>query len=216
MIPAILSAQQKSVEQMMTALRDLITRARSGRLRSSEITEGTVTVTNLCDLGVETVYGVIYPPQVALIGLVKIVEEALGRTRHARREAGTDSGISRGPPRYRRPSRRSVSASAGWPAAGAREVRTEAEIRQAIFDTLRKIAPEADPRQIRADENLREALDIDSFDFLSVLIGLHERLGVEIPEGDYGQLASVSALEQYLSRKLARSSTIRALGSLAQ
>jgi pyruvate dehydrogenase E2 component (dihydrolipoamide acetyltransferase) len=74
MIPAILSAQQKSVESMMAALRDLITRTRAGRLRSSEITEGTITVTNLGDLGVETVYGVIYPPQVALVGFGKIVE----------------------------------------------------------------------------------------------------------------------------------------------
>lgn len=74
MIPAILCAQKKSVEDLMAALRDLITRARSGRLRSSEITEGTITVTNLGDLGVETVFGVIYPPQVALVGLGKIVE----------------------------------------------------------------------------------------------------------------------------------------------
>jgi pyruvate dehydrogenase E2 component (dihydrolipoamide acetyltransferase) len=74
MIPAILSAHQKSVEELMAALRDLITRARSGRLRSSEITEGTITVTNLGDLGVETVYGVIYPPQVALVGFGKITE----------------------------------------------------------------------------------------------------------------------------------------------
>jgi acyl carrier protein len=79
---------------------------------------------------------------------------------------------------------------------------TETEIRQAIVDTLHQIAPEADPRQIREDENLREALDIDSFDFLNVLIGLHERLGVEIPEADYGQLTTLSALVQYLSRKL--------------
>jgi pyruvate dehydrogenase E2 component (dihydrolipoamide acetyltransferase) len=74
MIPAILSADQKSVVEMMAALRDLITRARCGRLRSSEITEGTITVTNLGDLGVETVYGVIYPPQVALVGFGKIME----------------------------------------------------------------------------------------------------------------------------------------------
>jgi pyruvate dehydrogenase E2 component (dihydrolipoamide acetyltransferase) len=73
-IPAILSAQQKSVEDLMAALGDLITRARSGRLRSSEITQGTITVTNLGDLGVESVYGVIYPPQVALVGFGKIVE----------------------------------------------------------------------------------------------------------------------------------------------
>jgi acyl carrier protein len=79
---------------------------------------------------------------------------------------------------------------------------TETEIRQAIFDALHQIAPEADPQQIRADENLREALDIDSFDFLNVLIGLHERLGVEIPEADYGQLTTLSGIVQYLSRKL--------------
>ena len=59
----------------MAALRDVITRARSGRLRSSEITEGTMTVTNLGDLGVETVYGVVYPPQVALVGFGKIMEQ---------------------------------------------------------------------------------------------------------------------------------------------
>jgi acyl carrier protein len=83
---------------------------------------------------------------------------------------------------------------------------TETEIRQAIFDSLRQIAPEADPQTIRPDENLREALDIDSFDFLNLLIGLHERLGVQIPEGDYSQLTTLSALVQYLSLKLASGS----------
>ena len=80
---------------------------------------------------------------------------------------------------------------------------TESEIQQVIFDGLRKIAPEAAPRQLRSAENLREALDIDSFDFLNFLIGLHERLGVEIPEADYGRLTTMSALVQYLSLKLA-------------
>jgi len=79
---------------------------------------------------------------------------------------------------------------------------TETEIRQAIFDSLRKIAPEADAQKIQPDENLREALDIDSFDFLNLLIGLHQRLGVEIPEGDYGQLTTLSALVRYLSQRL--------------
>ena len=58
----------------MAAMSDLIQRTRAGRLRSSEITDGTVTVTNLGDRGVETVFGVIYPPQVALVGFGKIVE----------------------------------------------------------------------------------------------------------------------------------------------
>ncbi|MBZ5674986.1 MAG: acyl carrier protein [Acidobacteriia bacterium] len=79
---------------------------------------------------------------------------------------------------------------------------TESEIQSAIFDGLRKIAPETDPQQLKPTENLREALDIDSFDFLNFLIGLHERLGVEIPEADYGRLTTLSALVQYLSKKL--------------
>jgi pyruvate dehydrogenase E2 component (dihydrolipoamide acetyltransferase) len=72
--PAIHDANSKSVAELMAALGDLIQRARSGALRSSELTDATVTVTNLGEQGVESVYGVIYPPQVALIGLGKVVE----------------------------------------------------------------------------------------------------------------------------------------------
>jgi len=74
MIPAIHSADKLPLEELMAALREVITRARAGRLRSSDITDSTITVTNLGDLGVETVYGVIYPPQVALVGFGKIME----------------------------------------------------------------------------------------------------------------------------------------------
>jgi len=76
---------------------------------------------------------------------------------------------------------------------------TESEIRQAISQALRKIAPEADLDQVGPNENLREALDIDSFDFLNFLIGLHQRLGVEIPEADYGKLTTLSDLVRYLT-----------------
>jgi pyruvate dehydrogenase E2 component (dihydrolipoamide acetyltransferase) len=72
--PAILNADKKNVDELMAAVGDLIVRAREGHLRSSEISEGTITVTNLGDLGVETVYGVIYPPQVALVGFGRIQE----------------------------------------------------------------------------------------------------------------------------------------------
>ena len=78
---------------------------------------------------------------------------------------------------------------------------TEAEIRQAISEALKKIAPEADLQRVSPEENLREALDIDSFDFLNLLIALHGKLGVEIPEADYGQLTTLSALVRYLSKK---------------
>ena len=72
--PAIHHADLKSPEELMEALRDLITRTRAGKLRSSEMTDSTITVTSLGDLGVETVYGVIYPPQVAIVGLGKIMD----------------------------------------------------------------------------------------------------------------------------------------------
>ncbi len=72
--PALLHAGEMDLTQTMEALGDLISRTRSGKLRSSELTQQTVTVTNLGDLGVQSVYGVIYPPQVALIGLGKIID----------------------------------------------------------------------------------------------------------------------------------------------
>jgi pyruvate dehydrogenase E2 component (dihydrolipoamide acetyltransferase) len=72
--PAILEANHKDLDQLMAALSDLIARAREGHLRSSEIAEGTITITSLGDLGVETVFGVIYPPQVALVGFGRIQE----------------------------------------------------------------------------------------------------------------------------------------------
>lgn len=78
----------------------------------------------------------------------------------------------------------------------------EPEIRLAVIKALRKIAPEASLDQIPAGENLREALDIDSFDFLNFLIGLHEELNVEIPESDYGKLGTLGELLRYLSDRL--------------
>jgi len=72
--PALLNAQEMTLDMTMQALDDLITRTRANKLRGSEITQQTVTITNLGDLGVERVYGVIYPPQVAIIGLGRIVD----------------------------------------------------------------------------------------------------------------------------------------------
>lgn len=73
--PALHHVDLKNLDELMADLRDLITRTRASRLRSSELTDATITVTNLGDLGVEKVYGVIYPPQVALVGFGKVVEQ---------------------------------------------------------------------------------------------------------------------------------------------
>ena len=70
--PAIRDADQRTLADLMAAMRDLVERARRGRLRSSELTSPTVTVTNVGDRGAETVTGVIYPPQVALIGFGRV------------------------------------------------------------------------------------------------------------------------------------------------
>ena len=59
----------------MLDLTDLVKRARAGSLRSSEMSDPTITVTNLGEQGVSAVYGVIYPPQVALVGFGRIIEQ---------------------------------------------------------------------------------------------------------------------------------------------
>jgi pyruvate dehydrogenase E2 component (dihydrolipoamide acetyltransferase) len=73
--PTIHDAGRKGVPEMMAELRDLVTRARSGHLRPRELTGATLTVTNLGEQGVETVFGVIVPPQVALVGFGAIRDE---------------------------------------------------------------------------------------------------------------------------------------------
>jgi len=72
--PAIHDAADLQLAELMSRMRDLVIRARSGRLRGSELTDATITVTNLGDQGVESVFGVIYPPQVALVGFGKVTE----------------------------------------------------------------------------------------------------------------------------------------------
>ena len=70
--PALHDADRLGVEELMVALRDLVGRARAGRLRGSEMSDPTITVTNLGDRGVNVVHGVIYPPQVALVGFGRV------------------------------------------------------------------------------------------------------------------------------------------------
>lgn len=72
--PALHDADTLDLRQLMAGLKDLVVRARTGRLRGSDVSAPTITVTNLGDQGVETVYGVIYPPQVALVGFGRIVD----------------------------------------------------------------------------------------------------------------------------------------------
>jgi pyruvate dehydrogenase E2 component (dihydrolipoamide acetyltransferase) len=72
--PAIHYADGKPLDVLMAEMRDVVGRARRGGLRSSELGDPTMTVTNLGETGVETVFGVIFPPQVALVGFGRMAE----------------------------------------------------------------------------------------------------------------------------------------------
>jgi pyruvate dehydrogenase E2 component (dihydrolipoamide acetyltransferase) len=72
--PAIHDADQRDLPDLMAALKDLVARTRAGRLRGGELSDPTITVSNLGDQGVESILGVIYPPQVALVGFGRVTE----------------------------------------------------------------------------------------------------------------------------------------------
>ncbi|MCO6409653.1 dihydrolipoamide acetyltransferase family protein [Hoeflea alexandrii] len=78
--PAIPAADRLSLAELMAAMRDVVARARAGRLRSSEMTSGTITISSLGDRGVDQMTGVIYPPQVALVtfGTPRAMARVLG------------------------------------------------------------------------------------------------------------------------------------------
>jgi acyl carrier protein len=76
------------------------------------------------------------------------------------------------------------------------------QIREIIFRLLKRIAPESEPGDLAPDENIRRALDIDSFDALNFFIHLHDELGVTIPESDYGRLNTLEEIVHYLSDRL--------------
>lgn len=79
---------------------------------------------------------------------------------------------------------------------------TRDEIRKAVLEGLSDIAPEADPGTIGDAADVREALDIDSMDFLNFVIALHKRLQVAIPEADYPKLLTIGGAVDYLGTKL--------------
>ena len=80
---------------------------------------------------------------------------------------------------------------------------TEAEIRAALAKLVARIAPEADLAAIDSGESLQRALDIDSFDFLNLLVAVRDELGVTVSESDYGKVGSLQGLVSFLAPRLA-------------
>jgi len=81
---------------------------------------------------------------------------------------------------------------------------TDDEIRALVLDALAGVAPEADLAHLDPREDLREQLEIDSMDLLNLVIAVHERTGVEIPEADYPRLATLDSAVAYLAARLSR------------
>jgi acyl carrier protein len=76
---------------------------------------------------------------------------------------------------------------------------TEEPFTDVVIRALTDVAPDVDPTTIDPDADLAEQLDIDSMDFLNVIVSIHEQTGIEIPERDYGKLATLASAVSYLS-----------------
>ena len=79
---------------------------------------------------------------------------------------------------------------------------TTDELRAAVFESLRHVAPEATPGTLDPDLDFRDQLDIDSMDYLNFVLGLNQLTGVEVPERDYPKLSSVNGSLEYLTGKV--------------
>jgi acyl carrier protein len=76
------------------------------------------------------------------------------------------------------------------------------ELLAAVVSTLKSIAPEVEENDLVADQPLRTQVDLDSMDWLNFLIGLHDKLKVDIPESDYARLRTLNDLLEYLRAKV--------------
>jgi acyl carrier protein len=73
-------------------------------------------------------------------------------------------------------------------------------VRSVVLSIIARVAPNADLDRLRGDENLRDELDLDSMDFLNILVAIAEELGVEVPERDYGPVRTLDDLVDYVER----------------
>ncbi len=79
---------------------------------------------------------------------------------------------------------------------------TREDIRQAVINIIADVLPDDDCSQINPDDKLRDQLDLDSMDFLDIVMELRKQYGVEVPEEDYPQLATLNSCIDYLEPKL--------------
>jgi acyl carrier protein len=78
----------------------------------------------------------------------------------------------------------------------------ESDIRRGVIAALTEVAPEVDAGALSPAQSLRRQVDLDSMDWLNVIVGWHRRFGIDIPEADYAQLSSIDAVVRYLAARL--------------
>lgn len=76
------------------------------------------------------------------------------------------------------------------------------DLRTQVIETLQRIAPEVEADDLRGDVALRDQVDLDSLDWLGFLVGLHDKLGVDIPEADYPGLVTLDDVVAYVAARL--------------
>lgn len=79
---------------------------------------------------------------------------------------------------------------------------SEEEILDVVLQALHQVAPDVDVDALDRTKDIRQEADLDSVDVLNLVVKLHERLGVDVPETDYGELATLDGAVAYLSHKL--------------
>jgi len=78
---------------------------------------------------------------------------------------------------------------------------TKDDVKQIVLDIIAEIAPDEDLSDIKPDVRLRDQLDLDSMDFLDIVMELRKQHGIEVPEDDYPELASLDSCANYLQPK---------------
>ncbi|WP_161888291.1 acyl carrier protein [Pontibacter russatus] len=79
---------------------------------------------------------------------------------------------------------------------------TPEEIKQALVQRLKTIAPDTEPAQLQPDDNIRQTLGIDSFDYLQFIVAIDEQFGIETPEEDYGTIQTMQELTDYVAARV--------------
>jgi len=78
---------------------------------------------------------------------------------------------------------------------------TEEQVKQIVIDIINEIAPDEDTSYLKSEVNLRDQMDLDSMDFLDIVMELRKQHGIEVPEEDYPKLASLDSCADYLTPK---------------